>query len=271
MSEQIQLPAIPTDTALSQEFLDRPDWDALEQLIEGVDGRELYEERDFGPMSLVQIQGADAKVRDYLKVYAEGGAYWNSKWGKAEKALEDLLALFRDRRIAEMKRCKQFRANTLRIMAEHKQADDEAIAAKQRAMMEEQREDAERDKQSRLNTLYYEAKNASAAGDKATVLEIQAEIEQVKSNPTVPPSVSPMQARAALGVPATPAGIVSNKRPMYERHITDLRKFIHWLDTHHHFIAMLGIAINFAAIKYSPVEIDGVTRTLKTIVQNRGK
>lgn len=231
MNEQVQLPAVPTEQALSREFPDRPDWDALEQLIEGVSGRELYAEQDFGPISLVQIQSADTKVRDYLKVYdSVGGAYWESKWGRAEKALKDSLALFRVPRMAEVHRAEQFRESCLRIMREYKQADDEAIAAKQKEIAEQQQQESD-----------------------------------------VPPSVSPDQARAALGVPTMPAGIVSNKKPIYERHITDLRKFIHWLDTHHHFIAMFGIAINFTAIKHSPVEIDGVTCTSKTTVQNRGK
>lgn len=231
MSEQVNLPAVPTDTALSREFPDRPDWDALEQLIEGVSGRELYTEQDFGPISLVQIQDADAKVRDYLKVYdSVGGAYWESKWGKAEKALKDSLALFRVPRMAEVHRAEQFRESCLRIMREYKQADDEAIAAKQREIAEQQQKDSD-----------------------------------------IPPSVSPTQARAALGAPAMPAGIVSNKKPVYDRLITDKRKFIAWLAAHPAYIDVIAMSFSFTAIKNSPVEIDGVTRSLKTTVQNRAK
>lgn len=230
MSEQVQLPAVPTEHELSREFPTRPDWEVLEQLIEGVTGRELYTDADFGPMSLVQIQGADAGVRDYLKVYAENGAYWNSVWGKAEKALEDSLALFRDPRIAEVRRGKLFRAKALRIMGEYKQADDEATAAKQKEIAEQQQKDS-----------------------------------------NIPPSVSPTQARAALGVSAIPTGIVGNKKPIYDRLVTDKRKLIAWLAEHPAYIDVIAMSFSFTAIKNSPVEIDGVTCTPKTTVQNRGK
>ena len=231
MSEQVQLPSVPTEHELSREFPTRPNWEQLELVIRGVVGKELYADTDFGPSVLSLIRQEDASVRDYLKVYdRKGGAYWDSVWGQAEKALEDSLALFKKPRIAEVNRGEQFRKDALRIMGEYKQADDEAIAAKQKEIAEQQRKDSD-----------------------------------------IPPSVSPAQARAALGAPAMPAGIVSNKRPVYDRLITDKHKFIAWLAAHPAYIDVIAMSFSFTNIKHSPVEIDGVTMSLKTTVQNRGK
>ena len=227
MSEQVQLPSVPTEHELAREFPTRPNWQRLEYVIKDETGVKLYADKDFGPSNLAVIQDYDASVRDYLKVYDRNdGAYWDTPFGAVEKAGEAFAAV----RLREEQRGKQFRANALRIMGEYKQADDEAIAAKQREIAEQQQKDSD-----------------------------------------IPPSVSPAQARAALGTPAMPAGIVTNKRPIYDRLITDKRKFIAWLAAHPAYIDVIAMSFSFTNIKHSPVEIDGVTMSLKTTVQNRGR
>lgn len=227
MSKQVQLPAVPTEHELSKEFPTRPNWQRLEHIIKDETGAKLYADKDFGPSNMAVIQDYDASVRDYLKVYdRKGGAYWDTPFGAVEKAGEAFAAV----RLREEQRGKQFRANALRIMGEYKQADNEAIAAKQKETAEQQQKDSD-----------------------------------------IPPSVSPAQARAALGAPAMPAGIVSNKRPVYDRLITDKHKFIAWLAAHPAYIDVIAMSFSFTNIKHSPVEIDGVTMSLKTTVQNRAK
>lgn len=268
MSEQVQLPSVPTEHELAREFPTRPDWISIERQLEGLTGDVLYADVDFGLGILREIQRSDAVVRDYLKVYdRKGGAYWDTPFGAVEKAGEAFAAV----RLREEQRSKQFRANALRIMGEYKQADDEAIAAKQKEIEQKQREDAERERQERLDRLQNDLDNHTTGGDKAAIPYILEEIKYVKSELAIPPSVSPIQARAALGAPAMPAGIVSNKRPTYDRLITDKRKFIAWLAAHPAYIDVIAMSFSFTNIKHSPVEIDGVMMSLKTSVQNRAK
>lgn len=267
MNEAIQLPAVPTDGELSKEFPSRPNWARLSAMIEGVSGKDLFDDHDFGPASLVEIQTADAIVRDYLKAFDKGGAWWDSPYGKAEKALKEAYKLFSDPRIRETNRAEHFRNCCSDIMRQYVKARTDAEAAAQRKLEQQQREADERAKREQVASL--DRLREQAPED--VVPSIDAEIENVKSMVIVPTVVTPAQAAAAVGLPAMPKGLVSNKKPLYERVVVDKKKFITWLAAHPAYIDTIAMSFSFTNLKHSDVQMDGVSMGQKSSITNRGK
>lgn len=275
MSEAIQLPAVPTDGELSKEFPSRPDWPTLSRMVGGITGRDLFDDHDFGPGMLANVQHADAAVRDYLKAFDKGGAWWDSPYGKAEKALKEAYRLFSDPRIAEENRGAEFRKSCKLIMDAYVRAHKDAEAAAQRQLEQKQREDDEWQRDERLREIEREKWDAAEENNQDRVAELNAEAAHIESTPIIPTVVTPAQAAAAVGLPAMPKTLVSNKKPIYERTIVDSEKFIKWLAANTGYIGVLFDKVtqrfSFTNIKHSPIQIDGVSMGQKSNITNRGK
>ena len=269
MTEQIQLPAPPTDGELSKEFPSRPDYSTISNMIEGIAGKSLFDDRDFGPAVLEQIQQSHIEIRNYLKNYdRKSGTYWDTPFGAVEKAGES----FGKVRTNEINRWDGLMVRMVTIMVDYAAARTDAENATRLRIEQQQREADEKECQERIDALNRLAGIASLSGDSVTSdLAIQ-EIEAIKSTPSIPTVVTPQQATAVANLPAMPKGLISSKKPGYEHTVIDQRKLIAWLNANPGYIDRFVISPMHIALRHTvfPKESGIETREKRTI-QNRGK
>lgn len=266
MSEAIQLPAVGD---LVNYFATRPNLTAVSQMIEGVSGKDLFDAGELGVGALEGIQQSHIEIRNYLKRYdRKGGDYWQDRRGKQELIGES----YAKERTAEVNLWTDLMDHMVTIMADYARARSDAEKEAKRKLEQQQRGDDERAKAARLAELNALHDQAERDDDMFLAQDTQLEIESIKSTPIIPPVVTPQQAAAAVGLPAMPKGLVSNKKPIYEHTITDARKLVAWLNANPAYIDRFTIEPKAITLKNTVFPKDsGVETREKRSIQNRGK
>jgi hypothetical protein len=259
--DDVMIPEILDDKGLSNLVNGRPDWNALAEAVKDVDGKQLAHMDEFGAAVAQQLHDEDTVLKKYLPAFLK--AYWESPFGKVETAGAD----FADRiRLPEQKRIEDARSARADILSAYELERQRLIEAERLRKEAEQRRIAEEEKERQIADL---AARSEVCSDEEKE-EVEQQIAQLEAELVIPVAVS--TAQASVNLPATPMGLSASRKKVYERRITDLRAFLNWLVAHHHFIGMVGIQINFTAIKHSPVVMDGVEIVREKLsVSNRSK
>jgi hypothetical protein len=252
------LPALPL---ISQIITEYPDWIALFEALEGLDGEKLVSMGTLGKATMDHVNALDTRV----KAHARGlPTLWAASLpGRMEQLGKDAASI----RLAEEKRIKDFRAQVKRLNVEVDQARRHIAAFEKTRREQALYAEVEAELRSNLAAAKEAAENAANPDEKR---DAEAQVAQIAAQPVITPTLSEKQvAKEIFDTPGVTAKVV------YRRKVTDWYRFLRWLVEDSNPFSFIteqsdgSYRISFTGLKRSKLEIPGVECSEDTEISHR--